>query len=133
VQQASVHAMPTSDRRDIRAWLEALRQNSRSLLVTPAQAARRPGDSVRPGGNVHRLCEVLMTVMMTVILHGDIRRRHGSHMSLSGASQFGRSGRRAAYVRIRRQHGVFKSRYADYRAERDLATTYELLFDRYNQ
>jgi hypothetical protein len=39
-----------------------------------------------------------MSVIVTVILHGDIRCIHGPLKMLSDAAQFGRCGRRAAYV-----------------------------------
>src|SRR5271168_1901743 len=88
--------MPTRHRCDIRARLKALRQNSRPLLITPAHMARRPGDQLDAA---IAFATVLMSVIMTVILHGDIRPIHGPLTMLSDAARFGRCDRRAAYVR----------------------------------
>src|SRR5271166_5321772 len=86
--------MPTRHRCDIRARLKALRQNSRPLLITPAHMARRPGDQLDAA---IAFATVLMSVIMTVILHGDIRPIHGPLTMLSDAARFGRCDRRAAY------------------------------------
>src|SRR5271163_1694932 len=93
-KQPAVDPMPTRHRCDIRARLKALRQNSRPLLITPAHMARRPGDQLDAA---IAFATVLMSVIMTVILHGDIRPIHGPLTMLSDAARFGRCDRRAAY------------------------------------
>ena len=102
MQQAAIDAIPTRHRRDIRARLEALRQNSRPLLITPAQVSRRPGDQLDSAIAIIAFATVSMSVIMTVILHGDIRRIHGPLRMLSDAARFGRCDRGAAYDRPRR-------------------------------
>src|SRR5208337_3199729 len=97
MQQAAIDAIPTRHRCDIRARLKALRQNSRPLLITPAHMARRPGDQLDAATAIIAFATVLMSVIMTVILHGDIRRIHGPLTMLSDAARFGRCDRRAAY------------------------------------
>src|SRR5271169_1409275 len=91
--------MPTRHRRDIRAWLKALRQNSRPLLIAPAQVARRPGDQLDSAIAIVAFATVLMRVIMTVILHGAIRRIQGPLRMLSNAARLGRCDRGAAYDR----------------------------------
>jgi hypothetical protein len=74
MQQAAVDAIPTRHRRDIRARLKALRQNPRPFLITPAQVARRPRDQLDAAIAIIAFATVMMSVIVTVILHGDIRR-----------------------------------------------------------
>ena len=90
--------MTASHRRNIRAWLEALRQNPRPFLVTPAKVTCRPGDQLDPVIAPIAVVSVMMSVILTVILHGDIRRIHSPPRMLSYAAQFGGCGRRAAYL-----------------------------------
>jgi len=98
VKKPSIDAMPPSDRRDIRAGLKALRYNSRPLFITSAEAALRPGDQLDTTIALIAFATVLMSIIVTVILHGDIRCIHGPFTMLSDAARFSRCGRRAAYV-----------------------------------
>jgi hypothetical protein len=98
MQQPAVDPVPTRHRCDIGARLEALRQNSRPLLITPAQVARRPRDQLDPAIAIIAIATVLMSVTMTVILHGAIQRIQGPLRMLSDAARLGRCVRRAIAV-----------------------------------
>jgi len=98
MQQAAIDAIPTRHRCDIRAWLKALRQNPRPLLITPAQVARRPCDQLDPAIAIVAFATVLMSVIMTVILHGATRRIQGPLRMLSNAARLGRCDRRVIAV-----------------------------------
>jgi len=74
MQQSSGDPMSASHRRDIRSWLEALRQNPHPLLVTPAKVSRRTGDYLDAPIAPSPVVIVMMSVIVTVILHGDFRR-----------------------------------------------------------
>src|SRR5208283_1779526 len=86
MQQAAIDAMPTRHRCDIRARLKALRQNPRPLLIAPAHMARRPRDQLDPAIAIVAFATVLMSVIMTAILHGAIRRIQGPLRMLSDAA-----------------------------------------------
>src|SRR5271165_6732347 len=112
MQQAAIDAIPTRHRRDIRAWLKALRQNPRPLLISPAQVARRPCDQLDPAIAIVSFATVLMSVIMTVILHGATRRIQGPLRMLSNAARLGRCDRRViavpltADLALRRRRGL---------------------------
>jgi hypothetical protein len=89
--------MSASDRRNVRAWLEALRQNPRPLLIASAKVTRRPGDQLDSTIALIAVVMVMMSVTMTVIVHGDVRPIDNPLTMLPDAAQFGRCGRRAAY------------------------------------
>ena len=74
VQQPGVDAMPASHGRDIRVRLEALRQNPSPLLVAPAKLTRRPGDQLDAAIAFIAIATVIMSVIVSVILHDEIRR-----------------------------------------------------------
>ncbi len=114
MQQAAVDAIPTRHRRDIRARLKALRQNSRPLLITPAHMARRPRDQLDPAIAIIAFATVSMSVIMTVILHGDIRRIHGPLGMLSNAPRFGRCDRRVIAVPLTVQLAPFAVKDIDW-------------------
>ena len=96
--------MSASDRRNVRAWLEALRQNPRPLLIASAKVTRRPGDQLDSTIAPIAVVMVMMSVTMTVIVHGEVRPIDNPLTMLPDAAQFGRCGRRAAY-------GEFSARF----------------------
>ncbi len=98
MQQAAIDAILTRHRCDIRAWLKALRQNPRPLLIAPAQVARRSGDQLDPAIANTGCATVFVSVIMTVILHGAIRRIQGPLRMLSNAARLGRCDRRVIAV-----------------------------------
>ena len=74
VKQSAIEPMSAGHRRDIRAGLKTLRQNPRPLLLAPAQVTRRPRDHLDPAIALIAFATIIMSVNMTVIVHGDIRR-----------------------------------------------------------
>jgi hypothetical protein len=98
VQQAAIDAVLASHRCDIRARLKALRHDPGPLFLAPAQVTRRPRDYLHPAIALIAFATVIVSVIVSVILHGKIRRIDNPITRLSDVAKFGRWGRRAAYV-----------------------------------
>jgi hypothetical protein len=61
-------------RRDIRARLEALRQDPVPFLVAPAKVTHWSRNQLHPAITLIAFATVIMSVILSVIIHGKVRR-----------------------------------------------------------